>query len=87
MTPYLLMHSGIGSASYLKKFNIDVTIDSPQVGNNLQDHIGLDYLYKSKVDTLNKYLGRWPGRINQFFLMLTIDLALYHLVLIKEEGI
>ena len=66
MTPYLLMHSGIGSANYLKKFNIDVTLDSPQVGKNLQDHIGLDYLYKSKVDTLNKYLGRWPGRIKSF---------------------
>ncbi len=63
MTPYLLMHSGIGSSNDLKKFNIEVNIDSPQVGKNLQDHIGLDFLYKSKVDTLNKYLGRWPGRI------------------------
>ena len=44
MTPYLLMHSGIGSANDLKKFNIDVNIDSPQVGKNLQDHIGLDFL-------------------------------------------
>ena len=63
MTPYLLMHSGIGCSNDLKKFNIEVNIDSPQVGKNLQDHIGLDFLYKSKVDTLNKYLGRWPGRI------------------------
>ena len=63
MTPYILMHSGIGSSNDLKKFNIEVNIDSPQVGKNLQDHIGLDFLYKSKVDTLNKYLGRWPGRI------------------------
>ena len=63
MTPYLLMHSGIGSSNDLKKFNIEVNIDSPQVGKNLQDHIGLDFLYKSKVDTLNKYLGRWSGRI------------------------
>ncbi len=63
MTPHLLMHSGIGPANDLKKFNIKAIIDSPNVGKNLQDHIGIDYLFKTNQDTLNKSLGRWPGRL------------------------
>ena len=62
MTPHLLMHSGIGPANKLKEVGIDVKIDSPNVGNHLQDHIGIDYLYKSKVNTLNYLLGHWKGR-------------------------
>ena len=64
MTPHLLFHSGIGSADHLQKFGLKVIVDSPNVGKNLQDHIGLDYLYRSKIDTLNKSLGKWTGRIN-----------------------
>ncbi len=63
MTPHILMHSGIGPADHLKKFNINVVVNSPNVGKNLQDHIGLDYGYISKVETLNKLLGTWKGRI------------------------
>ena len=37
--------------------NNDINIDSPQVGKNQLDNIGLDFLYKSKEDTLNKLLG------------------------------
>ena len=62
MTPHLLMHSGIGPANKLKEVGIDLRLDSPNVGNHLQDHIGIDYLYKSKVNTLNYLLGRWKGR-------------------------
>jgi len=62
MTPHLLMHSGIGPANKLKDVGIDVELDSPNVGNHLQDHIGMDYLYKSNVNTLNYLLGRWRGR-------------------------
>ena len=62
MTPHLLMHSGIGPAYKLKEVGIDVELDSPNVGNHLQDHIGMDYLYKSNVNTLNYLLGRWRGR-------------------------
>ena len=62
MTPHLLMHSGIGPANKLKEVGINVKLDSPNVGSHLQDHIGIDYLYKSKVNTLNYLLGRWKGR-------------------------
>lgn len=37
-TPQLLELSGVGSADLLKKHGIDVLIDNPNVGENLQDH-------------------------------------------------
>ena len=63
MTPYLLLKSGIGNATDLKKNNISVNLHSPNVGKNFQDHLGLDYLYKTFTPTLNKDLGTWSGRI------------------------
>ena len=42
MTPYLLMHSGIGDKEHLKKFDKEIIIDNSNVGRNLQDHLGLD---------------------------------------------
>ncbi len=62
-TPHILMHSGIGPQNHLKDFGIKTKIDNSNVGANLQDHIGIDYLYRSKVQTLNKSLGTWSGRI------------------------
>lgn len=37
-SPQLLMLSGIGPASELQRHGIDVNVDSPEVGQNLQDH-------------------------------------------------
>ena len=66
-SPQLLMLSGIGSSNHLKQFNIETKINNENVGSNLQDHIGIDYLYRSKVSTLNKSLGTWNGRIKSIF--------------------
>ena len=63
MTPYLLLKSGIGNEKDLKEFNIPVNLHSSHVGKNFQDHLGLDYLYKTFSPTLNKDLGTWGGRI------------------------
>ena len=41
-SPQLLMLSGIGPAEHLKAHGIDVVLDRPAVGGNLQDHI--DYV-------------------------------------------
>jgi choline dehydrogenase len=38
-SPQLLMLSGLGPASELEKLGIDVRVDLPEVGKNLQDHI------------------------------------------------
>lgn len=41
-SPQILMLSGIGPAEHLKQHGIDVVLDKPAVGSNLQDHI--DYV-------------------------------------------
>jgi choline dehydrogenase-like flavoprotein len=40
-TPQLLMLSGIGPADHLRSLGIRPLIDSPDVGQNLQDHLGV----------------------------------------------
>ncbi|HEX3035371.1 MAG TPA: choline dehydrogenase [Thermodesulfobacteriota bacterium] len=47
-SPQLLMLSGIGPAEHLKSLGINVVHDLPGVGENLQDHIGLPLLFRSK---------------------------------------
>jgi choline oxidase len=38
-TPKLLMLSGIGPAAQLREFGLDVLVDAPGVGENLDDHV------------------------------------------------
>jgi choline dehydrogenase-like flavoprotein len=40
-SPRLLQLSGIGPADHLQELGIDVILDQPQVGENLQDHLDL----------------------------------------------
>lgn len=40
-SPQLLMLSGIGPRADLALFNIPLLVDSPGVGQNMQDHIGM----------------------------------------------
>lgn len=47
-TPKLLMHSGIGPASELGRFDIPVLVDSPHVGANLIDHPGVPFVLRVK---------------------------------------
>ena len=70
-TPQILMLSGIGPNKILKKNGIDIILDNNNVGSHLQDHIGIDYLFESKVPSLNQSLGKLTGRIKsmiQYFL-------------------
>ena len=62
-SPQLLLVSGIGSASALKNLGIPVVADSPEVGRNLQDHLGLDHIFRSRRPTLNDQLGPWHGKL------------------------
>jgi choline dehydrogenase len=62
-SPTLLQHSGVGPGALLQKFGKPVVKDMPAVGQNLQDHLGVDYLYRSRKPTLNSLLRPWWGRI------------------------
>lgn len=56
-TPQLLMLSGIGPGAHLAEMGIDVRLDRPAVGSNLQDHI--DYTAAFETDG-SFFLGRSP---------------------------
>ena len=62
-TPHLLMLSGIGPGESLKSKGIEIVHEEKNIGQNLQDHLGIDYLYESSASSLNRVLGSWSGRI------------------------
>jgi choline dehydrogenase len=45
-SPQLLLLSGVGPAAHLREHRIDVQLDLPGVGANLQDHLDVCTLYK-----------------------------------------
>jgi choline dehydrogenase len=54
-SPQILMLSGIGPAAHLREHGIDVRLDRPGVGANLQDHLQLRLIYKVQgITTLNE---------------------------------
>lgn len=60
-SPQLLQLSGIGPAGLLKDHGIDVLLDLPGVGENLQDHLQLRMIYKVKgLKTINE--TGWLGK-------------------------
>ncbi len=63
-SPLLLQLSGIGDGALLRRHGIDVVHDVGAVGRNLQDHVGVDYFYRSNVPTLNDVLRPWIGRLS-----------------------
>lgn len=74
-SPQLLMLSGIGDAETLRRFNIDVVAESPDVGQNLQDHLDVSIVHEMtqplsvyskqkglrKISTGIKYLTQKKG--------------------------
>jgi len=62
-SPQLLMLSGVGPAAHLAAHGIPVVADRPAVGENLQDHLCIDHLYRSRVPSLNTELGPWHAKL------------------------
>jgi choline dehydrogenase len=62
-TPQILELSGIGDAKVLQAAGVDVRLDEPGVGANLQDHLQLRMIYKvSNVHTLNRQANSLFGK-------------------------
>lgn len=63
-TPQILQLSGVGPTKALAQLGISVVHDNIDVGNNLQDHLAIKYIYRSRVKTLNQVLRPWWGKLN-----------------------
>ncbi len=62
-SPQILMLSGVGRASHLKRHGIEVRLDAPGVGQNLQDHLGVRVMARVKpAVTINSDFRR-PWRL------------------------
>lgn len=62
-SPHLLKLSGIGPGQELSRHGIQVALDKPGVGENLQDHLQLRTIYRVKgVPTLNEQYHSLFGR-------------------------
>ncbi len=71
-SPQLLQLSGIGSPKVLKAQGIDVVVNNANVGQHLQDHLGINYTFRMNVPTLNDALRPWWGKLRfgiQYLLM------------------
>jgi choline dehydrogenase len=62
-SPQVLQLSGIGPSEVLRRLGIGVVVDNSNVGANLQDHVGINYYYGSRIPTLNHALRPWWGKL------------------------
>jgi choline dehydrogenase len=62
-SPQILQLSGIGPAALLRQHGIDVVVDLPGVGANLQDHLQIRSVYTvNGAPTLNVLSSSWMGK-------------------------
>jgi choline dehydrogenase len=63
-TPHILQLSGIGPGELLKRHGIEPVVESPGVGENLQDHLQLRMVFKIEgTRTLNTLAANWFGKM------------------------
>jgi choline dehydrogenase len=62
-SPQLLQLSGLGAGRLLQDHGIKLVNELPHVGQNLQDHVGLNYTYRMKQPTLNDELRPLTGKL------------------------
>lgn len=62
-TPHLLQLSGIGRGEDQQAAGLPVLVESPAVGHYLQDHLGINYTYRARGESLNAQLRSWWGKL------------------------
>ncbi len=63
-SPQLLMLSGLGPAGHLREHGIDVIVDMPGIGANLQDHLAAHVKFKAtKPLSMLRYLNPLRGAL------------------------
>ena len=64
-SPRLLELSGIGGADLLQRLGIDVIVDNPHVGENLQNHLftGLVFEARDDVETIDAFFRQEPDAV------------------------
>jgi choline dehydrogenase len=56
-SPAILLRSGIGLAAELQALGIDVQVDAPEVGKNLQEHASVQTSVTVDIPTVNTQMG------------------------------
>ena len=62
-SPQILHVSGIGPGAHLASLGLPVVHDSPAAGHFMQDHLGINYTYRSRIGSLNEVLRPWHGKV------------------------
>jgi choline dehydrogenase len=63
-SPMILQRSGIGDPAELRRLGINVVVDRPAVGRNLEDHLGVRIVYRTnRPNTLNDVSRSWPRKL------------------------
>jgi choline dehydrogenase len=62
-SPQLLQLSGIGDSATISNLGLTVRLHNPNVGQHMQDHVGINYTWRMKVPTLNDVFGSWHGKL------------------------
>lgn len=62
-SPAILQRSGVGPGALLAQHGIDIVKENSNVGGNLQDHLGVNYYFKSSEPSLNNVLAPWYGKV------------------------
>ena len=78
-SPHLLQLSGVGAPALLSANGIPIVHALDGIGENLQDHLCIDHIYRTNRATLNQVLRPWSGRLRvglQYILTRTGPLSL-----------
>lgn len=62
-SPQILQCSGVGPSALLKRVDVPLVHDLPGVGQNLQDHLQIRLVFKTRLKTLNDEVNSVFGKV------------------------